>query len=88
MRINWITIAAIFGCLAVIIGAFGAHGLEGKISPELLEVYDVGALYHLNSCGSSPHFWFIKKVFAPKSPVGQGFALASELYSFRSASIY
>jgi uncharacterized membrane protein YgdD (TMEM256/DUF423 family) len=38
---------AISGLLAVGFGAFGAHGLRGKISDDLLHAYEVGAHYHL-----------------------------------------
>ncbi len=46
-RNQCIIIAAISGAIAVMIGAFGAHGLEGTISDEMLEVYKTGVLYHL-----------------------------------------
>lgn len=46
----WIT-AAILGCLAVGIGAFGAHGLKSFIANEglpleRLNIYEVGVRYH------------------------------------------
>lgn len=28
-------------------GAFGAHGLRGRVTPELLEVFETGARYHV-----------------------------------------
>jgi len=40
-------IGATSGLFAVALGAFGAHGLRGKISPELLHAYQVGSDYHL-----------------------------------------
>ncbi len=42
-----IIIAAVSGLLAVALGAFGAHGLKKIISPENLEIYKTGVLYHL-----------------------------------------
>lgn len=33
--------------LAVAIGAFGAHGLKGKISADMLDVYQTGVHYHM-----------------------------------------
>ena len=42
-----LAVAGLLGFTAVAFGAFGAHGLRGKISPEMLEVYRTGALYHL-----------------------------------------
>lgn len=47
MKNYWITIGAIFGCLAVAIGAFGAHQLNTIISPEMLDIYKTGVFYHL-----------------------------------------
>jgi uncharacterized membrane protein YgdD (TMEM256/DUF423 family) len=44
---KWIFISGIFGFLGVAIGAFGAHGLEGKIPPNLLETFNTGVHYHL-----------------------------------------
>ena len=38
--------AAISGFLAVALGAFGAHGLKARISPELMTVYQTGVQYH------------------------------------------
>ena len=43
----WIIISAISGFTAVAIGAFGAHGLREKLSPQMLEVYKTGVLYQL-----------------------------------------
>ncbi len=38
--------AALFGMLAVILGAFGAHGLEGKISEKYHETWETAVDYH------------------------------------------
>ncbi|MEM6818645.1 MAG: DUF423 domain-containing protein [Pseudomonadota bacterium] len=37
---------AINAALAVIAGAFGAHGLEGRVSDRLLGAFETGAQYH------------------------------------------
>ncbi len=42
---TWIIISAVSGFTAVAIGAFGAHGLREKLSPEMLEVFKTGVLY-------------------------------------------
>lgn len=45
---NWIiTAGAINGALAVMAGAFAAHGLKMKLSPDLLAVWHTGADYHM-----------------------------------------
>lgn len=38
-------IAAISGALAVMLGAFGAHGLKKVVTPEMLEVFKTGVQY-------------------------------------------
>lgn len=47
MNKNHIILSAVMGALAVAFGAFGAHGLKAILSPELLEIYRTGILYHL-----------------------------------------
>lgn len=47
MKNYWITTGAVFGFLAVAIGAFGAHQLKNALSPEMMDVYHTGVLYHL-----------------------------------------
>ena len=40
-------LAAVNGGLAVLLGAFAAHGLTGRIPADMLAVFDTGARYHL-----------------------------------------
>lgn len=47
MKNHYILIGGIFGLLGVGLGAFGAHGLKESLSPELMETYKTGVLYHL-----------------------------------------
>jgi uncharacterized membrane protein YgdD (TMEM256/DUF423 family) len=44
---NWITIGAISAAIAVVCGAFGAHGLRDQVTPEDLAIWQTGVLYHL-----------------------------------------
>ena len=39
-------LASILGGLAVALGAFGAHALEGRVEARLLEVFETGVRYH------------------------------------------
>jgi uncharacterized membrane protein YgdD (TMEM256/DUF423 family) len=39
------TAGALFAALAVILGAFGAHALKAKLSPEQLMVFETGVCY-------------------------------------------
>jgi uncharacterized membrane protein YgdD (TMEM256/DUF423 family) len=43
----WIGFAGLLGMTAVVLGAFGAHGLRERLAPPMLEIYRTGALYHL-----------------------------------------
>ena len=41
----FVTLGAISGALAVLLGAFGAHLLKQMLSPEMLDVYKTGIQY-------------------------------------------
>ncbi|MBB83822.1 MAG: hypothetical protein CL931_08445 [Deltaproteobacteria bacterium] len=43
----WIQTAALFGALGVVLGAFGAHGLEARLTPDRLDVWTTAVDYHL-----------------------------------------
>lgn len=43
----WLALGALSGFLAVALGAFGAHGLKDRLTPELMTIYQTGAHYHL-----------------------------------------
>lgn len=43
----FIILGAINALLAVALGAFGAHGLEGKIPDKYLQVWHTGVQYHM-----------------------------------------
>jgi uncharacterized membrane protein YgdD (TMEM256/DUF423 family) len=44
---TFLFIAAAFGLVGVGFGAFGAHGLRGRLSPDMLAVFETGVRYHL-----------------------------------------
>lgn len=44
---NFGLIGSALAFLAVAFGAFGAHGLQSRVSPEDLEIWKTGAHYHL-----------------------------------------
>ncbi|MGE6257809.1 DUF423 domain-containing protein [Heyndrickxia sporothermodurans] len=68
---TFIIIGAINAFLSVALGAFGAHGLEGKLEPKYLEIWKTGVNYQMfhalgllaigiiagNIQGSSLMFW-------------------------------
>ncbi len=40
-------IGGLLGSLGVAAGAFGAHGLRARVTPEMLAVFETGVRYHL-----------------------------------------
>lgn len=44
---RWMAIAAVAGLLGVGLGAFGSHGLEGRVSADDLGTFEVGVRYHM-----------------------------------------
>ena len=43
---NWSSVGAILLALGVIIGAFGAHALQGRLDAYSKGVYETGVMYH------------------------------------------
>ncbi len=43
----WLLLAAINGFIAVAAGAFGAHGLQGRLEPQALQVFETAARYQM-----------------------------------------
>jgi len=46
MMNRYVTIGAVAAMLAVAIGAFGAHGLETRLTAHELDIYETGVKYH------------------------------------------
>lgn len=44
---TFLLVGAVAAFLGVTLGAFGAHGLRGRISPEMLSVFQTGVQYHM-----------------------------------------
>lgn len=44
---SWIMLGAFLAALAVIFGAFGAHALKNKVSPDDLIIFETGVKYHM-----------------------------------------
>lgn len=73
--------------LAVALGAFGAHGLRHRLSPDMLEIFETGVRYHFyHALGLFAVAWV-----ADKSPSGlataAGWALTAGIVIF-SGTLY
>ncbi|MGH7897623.1 MAG: DUF423 domain-containing protein [Candidatus Binatia bacterium] len=44
---NWILVGAALGFLAVLAGAFGAHGLKASLATDRLEIFEVAVRYQM-----------------------------------------
>jgi uncharacterized membrane protein YgdD (TMEM256/DUF423 family) len=44
---TFLLIGAVFGFLGVAVGAFGAHGLKNRLSPEMLAIFETGVRYQM-----------------------------------------
>ncbi len=44
----FVCMGSLHAFLAVALGAFGAHGLKGKLTQEMLAVFQTGVQYHMN----------------------------------------
>jgi uncharacterized membrane protein YgdD (TMEM256/DUF423 family) len=41
----WVGVGALLGALGIAAGAFGAHGLSGRLDPQSLDLWETGARY-------------------------------------------
>lgn len=46
-RARLVRLGAIAMVLGVALGAFGAHGLQSRLTPDFLAIYETGVRYHL-----------------------------------------
>src|SRR6476469_2304112 len=44
---TFLLVGAVAGLIAVGFGAFGAHGLRDRLSPDMLAVFETGVRYHM-----------------------------------------
>ncbi len=44
---TFLLLGAVLGFVGVALGAFGAHGLRSRLSPEMLAVFETGVRYHM-----------------------------------------
>jgi uncharacterized membrane protein YgdD (TMEM256/DUF423 family) len=83
----WLVVGAINGLLAVAAGAFGAHGLQGRIDAHALQVFETGSryqMYHALAIGLAA--FAIRDAAAMPATVAAGFFLTGILLF--SGSLY
>ncbi|MEJ1969293.1 MAG: DUF423 domain-containing protein [Rhizomicrobium sp.] len=86
MRV-WLLIAALNGFAAVASGAFAAHGLQGRLDPHALGVFETGARYHMyHALAIAVASFAIRDAAAGAATVASSFFLAGILLF--SGSLY
>ena len=83
----WLLVAAINGALAVAAGAFGAHGLQGRIDAHALQIFETGVRYHMyHALAIGLAAFSIRDAAATPATAAAGFFLAGILLF--SGSLY
>ena len=84
----FLMLGALMMASAVVIGAFGAHGLKSKLTPDMLQVYQTGVEYHFYHALGVLFIGLIAGVYPNASGVHwAGWALAIGVLLF-SGSLY
>ena len=84
---NFIAIGALSGCIVVILGAFGAHGLKDILDPYSKAIYEKAVLYQLFHTLGILVVGIIEKIL-PEVQLGvSGFAFLLGIIIF-SGSLY
>jgi uncharacterized membrane protein YgdD (TMEM256/DUF423 family) len=83
----FLSLGAISGALAVMIGAFGAHGLKNKLTEEMLVIYKTGVEYHFYHTFALLAVGFIALNVQSKLLTASGWSLAAGILIF-SGSLY
>jgi uncharacterized membrane protein YgdD (TMEM256/DUF423 family) len=88
MEKTFLGLAAVLGGLAVALGAFGAHALESRITPQLLSVYETGVRYHFyHALGLIGVVYAVNRWPASSLPVAAGWLFVVGVLIF-SGSLY
>jgi uncharacterized membrane protein YgdD (TMEM256/DUF423 family) len=79
---------ALFGALGVALGAFGAHALRGRLSPDLLAIFETGVRYQVyHALALIAVVVAIGRWPASSLPVAAGWLFVAGIFVF-SGSLY
>ena len=79
----WLALAAVNGAIAVVLGAFAAHGLADSVPPARVDWLETGARYQLVHAAALIGIAWTRTVWRGWMPVaaGSGFLLGAVLFS-------
>jgi len=83
----FLSLGSISGALAVMIGAFGAHGLKGKLTEEMLAIYKTGVEYHFYHTLALLAVGLVALHFKSPLLTASGYSIAAGIVIF-SGSLY
>ena len=83
----WLLLSSIFGALAVACGAFGAHGLKGRLGVAELAIFDLAARYHMYHALALMGLAFLASQFQHPALRVAGWCFSLGIFLF-SGSIY
>lgn len=84
----FIIIGAINAMIAVGLGAFGAHGLEGRIPEKYLQIWETGVKYHMyHALGILAVAFLLEKIGSAASLTAAGWLMFAGIVLF-SGSLY
>jgi uncharacterized membrane protein YgdD (TMEM256/DUF423 family) len=80
---RWLFLGAILGGVGVALGAFGAHGLRGRVPGNLLAVWETASRYHLaHALALLAVAWVASRADGPAVRIaGSGFVLGILVFS-------
>ena len=86
---NWSAIGAVFLALAVILGAFGAHGLKDRLDAYSMGVWEKAVFYHfIHAIGLLVVPLFARTTVIPEASAARISALLLAGIAFFSGSLY
>ncbi|MFI5346730.1 MAG: DUF423 domain-containing protein [Elusimicrobiota bacterium] len=83
----WIRVGSGLMLLAVGLGAFAAHGLKTKISPEMLTIWETGVRYHMVHALALLAVGLLSDRWASRSVTNAGWCFLGGIVVF-SGSLY
>jgi uncharacterized membrane protein YgdD (TMEM256/DUF423 family) len=88
MQQNFLALGAISAGISVAAGAFGAHALKARLSPDLLAVFETGARYQMyHALGLVAAAWAAARAPGPAGWAGWLFVAGTVLFSGRLCAL-
>jgi uncharacterized membrane protein YgdD (TMEM256/DUF423 family) len=88
MHRTFLLIGALAGGVGVALGAFGAHGLRSRLTPEMLAVFETGVRYHMyHALAILAVAWVAERLQAERLVVASGWLFLLGIVLF-SGSLY